>query len=647
MEPKRLERKLAAILYADVAGYSRLTGEDEEGTHQRLSTYLDLISASVEQHHGKVSHFAGDAVLADFTTVSDALVCAAAVQRDLDTRNADLPEERKVRFRIGVNMGEVIVDRNEIYGDGVNVAARLQSLAEPGGICISESVHTAIGNKLPLDYDFIGEQRVKNIENPVRAYHARLKTGVELPTPAPPVAVASIKTKPTARRTFLISGLVVVIVVAGVLAWLRPWVSHHEPASVERTAFPLPDKPSIAVLPFQNLSGDPQQNYFADGMTEDLITDLSKVAGLFVIARNSTFAYRDKSRDIRRVAEELGVRYVLEGSVRRSGDQVRINAQLIDATTGGHIWADRYDGGLNDVFALQDKVTGSIVAVLAVQLTTGDHERAARKGTRNAQAYDTFLKGWQHYLRQTPDDFRKAITHFERAVELDPEYSRAYAALAATYWETWNRYWHESVGLNGGWHEPRFRAEQFLAKAMQNPTPLAHQVASGMYAQMGEHDKAITEAEHAIALDPNDAESYIALAGALSLAGQPDRALELVERAMRLNPHYPPFYLYQLGLAQFGTEQLKQAADSLEKAARLNPDDRWSLRLLLATYGLLNRDADATRILKAIQESGKRGVQASTQDPLTIRSTAFWHPFKNHADAKRLADGLRMAGVPD
>lgn len=646
MEPKRLERKLAAILYADVAGYSRLTGEDEEGTHHRLSIYLDLISTSVEQHQGKVMHFAGDAILADFRTVSDALMCAAAVQRDLDRQNADLPDERKVQFRMGVNLGEVIVDRNEIYGDGVNVAARLESLAEPGGICISESVHAAIGNKLPLDYEFIGEQRVKNIENPVRAYHARLRSGAELPVPAPRIAAVAITRSPM-RRTFLVSGLVVVIVViAGVLAWLRPWAPRHEPASVERMAFPLPGKPSIAVLPFQNLSGDPQQNYFADGMTEDLITDLSKVAGLFVIARNSTFAYKDKSRNIRRVAEELGVRYVLEGSVRRSGDQVRINAQLIDAATGGHIWADRYDGKLNDVFGLQDQVTRKIVTVLAVQLTASDQERAARKGTRNAQAYDVFLRGWEHYLRQTPDDFRKAVTHFEKAVELDPEYGRAYAALAATYWETWKRFWHESLGLRHSSHEPRFRAEQFLAKAMQNPTPLAHQVASAMFLHAQQYEEAIAEAQRAIALGPNDADSYVALAGALSLAGKPKEALSWVERAMRLNPHYPPYYLYQLGLAQFGMEQFDEAAVSLERATTLNPDDRWSYRLLLAAYGLLGRSEDVRRALQVIEERDKRGWLGA-RDPLTIRASAFWLPFKESADAERLAQGLRKAGIPD
>ncbi|MEE8297432.1 MAG: tetratricopeptide repeat protein, partial [Hyphomicrobium sp.] len=395
-----------------------------------------------------------------------------------------------------------------------------------------------------------------------------------------------------------------------------------------------------------NMSGDPEQEYFADGMTEDLITDLSKVAGLFVIARNSTFAYKGKSPDIRRVAEELGVRYVLEGSVRRSSDQVRINAQLIDATTGGHVWADRYDGNLKDVFGLQDKVTRNIVTVLAVQLTTSDEERVARKETENPEAYDAFLKGWEHYLRQRPDDFRTAISYFEKAVELDPQYARAYAALAATYWEAWKRFWHESLGLRRLSHEPRFRAEQFLAKAMQNPTPLAHQVASAMLLHMQQHEDAIVEAQRAIALDPNDADSYIALAGALSLAGRADEALGWVERAMRLNPHYPPFYLYQLGMAQFGMGEVDRAAVSLERATALNPDDRWSYRLLLATYGLLGRREDAARAVQAIKERDERGWLHAF-DPLTISTSAFWLPFKEPTDAQRLAQGLRNAGIPD
>ncbi len=432
----------------------------------------------------------------------------------------------------------------------------------------------------------------------------------------------------------------VLIGVAGAVTWLRPWEPTIEPASVERMAFPLPDKPSIAVLPFTNLSDDPTQEYFADGMTEDLITDLSKIAGLFVIARNSTFIYKGKTVTIRQVAEELGVRYVLEGSVRRVGQQVRINAQLIDATTGGHLWAERYDGSLSDIFGLQDKVARKIVAVLAVHLTAGEEQRVARKETEVPEAYDAFLQGWQHYLRQNPENFRKAIAYFEKAVELDPQYARAYAALAATYWQSWKRFWFESIGIER-WHDVRVQAEIFLAKAKSRPTSLTYQLAADMHSHEQRYGEAIAEAERAIALDPNDADGYIALASALSLAGQPIEARQLIDRAMRLNPHYPPSYLYHLGLAQFIMEQFNQAAATLERATALNPDDRWSFRLLLAAYGFLGRSEEAAGVLETVDQNWVG------MDPLTVRTAAFWHPFKDPVDAERLAEGLRRAGVPD
>ena len=410
-------------------------------------------------------------------------------------------------------------------------------------------------------------------------------------------------------------------------------------------AFPLPDKPSIAVLPFANMGGDPEQAYFADGMTEDLITDLSKVAGLFVIARNSTFAYKDKAMHIREVAKTLGVRYVLEGSVRRSGQKVRVNAQLIDATTGGHVWADRYDGDLKNIFAFQDKVTRNVVTALAVELTKDDRERVARRGTENTQAYDVFLKGWQHYLRQTPEDFRAAVVQFKKAAELDPSYGRAYAALAATYWEASTRYWDAALGFHRH-QEAQFQAEQFLAKAMRDPTPLAHQVASAMLLHAQKHDEAIAEAKRAIAGDPNDADGYVSLANALSFTGKATEALELVERAIRLNPHFPPYYLYQLGLARFGMKRLDEAAASLERALALNRDDYWSQRLLLATYGLLGRREDAAKLLEMIKRNEKRGWIAFF-DPITIRAATYWYPFAEPADAARFSEGLRKAGVPE
>lgn len=639
------KRKLTAILSADVVGYSRLMDDNEEATIRTLNDYRVSITSLIQQYRGRVVDAIGDNLLAEFVSAVDAVNCSVETQRDLTERNAELPYERKMEFRIGVNVGDVVDEGGRIYGDGVNIAARVEGLAEAGGICISGRVYDQVENKLDIEFEFLGEQKVKNITRPVRIYRV-------LSYPGAAVRRVVQAKEAVGRRRRKMALAIAAVVVVGAVA-VAGWQFYQRRsmkvrvASVEKMAFPLPDMPSIAVLPFDNLSDDPKQEYFCDGMTEDLITDLSKISGMLVIARNSTFAYKGKPIKIKQVAEELGVRYVLEGSVRKAENMVRITAQLIDAITGLHLWGDRYDGNLKDVFGLQDKVTRSIVTILAVQLTAGDEERVARKGTDNAQAYDSFLMGWEHYLRQTPDDFRDAISYFKKAVDLDPQYTRAYAALATTYWEAWKRFWHERVGLSRiSQHEPRFKAEQFLAKAMQNPTPLAHQVNSARLLHLQQHDEAIAEAERAIALDPNDPDSYIALANALNLAGRADEALGWVERAMRLNPHYPSYYLYQLGLVQFCMEQFDKAMISLEQATALNPEDRWTYRLLLATYGLLDRSEDATRALQAIKERDKRG-RLNTYDPLTIRTSAFWLPFKESVDVERLAQGLRNAGIPD
>jgi len=643
MTTQEVKRKLAAIFSADVKGYSRLMGEDEKGTVRTLNVYKEIMTGLTQHHHGRVVDAPGDNVLAEFASVVDAVECAVEIQKRLRTRNAELPENRRMEFRIGINLGDVIEDGEQILGDGVNIAARLESLSEAGGICISGTVFDQVKNKLNLGYKYLGEQTVKNILEPVRVYQVIME-----PEAAGKV-IAEKKAKPRQWQRAVLGLVVIVIaVVAAVAIWqlyFRPTRLPVEVASRQKMANPLPDKPSIAVLPFVNMGGDPEQAYFADGMTEDLITDLSKVAGLFVIARNSTFAYKGKATDIREVAKTLGVRYVLEGSVRRSGAQVRVNAQLIDATTGGHVWADRYDGDLKNIFAFQDKVTRNVVSALAVELTKDDRERVARRGTENTQAYDVFLKGWQLYLRQTPEDFRAAIVYFKKAVELDPKYGRAYAALAATYWEAYTRYWDVALGFSRQ-RETHFQAEQFLMKAMRDPTPLAHQVASAMLLHVQQHDEAIAEAKRAIASDPNDADGYVALANAFSFAGKASEALEQVERAIRLNPHYPPSYLYQLALAQFGMKRLDEAAKLLERALTLNRDDYWSQRLLLATYGLLGRRRDAAKLIETIESNQKSGRLLSI-DPLTIRAATFWYPFAERADVERFAEGLRKAGLPD
>ena len=392
----RLPRKLTAILYADVAGYSRLTGEDEDRTHRTLSEYLDLISSGIQSQGGEVMHYAGDAVLARFGAVVDALSAAVAIQNEINTRNQDVDDDRKLQFRIGVNLGDVIEDRGDIYGDGVNVAARLESLAEPGGICISESVRLALGSKLPLEFDCMGEQEVKNIAEPVLAYRAASQDST---------THAAVRHKPTPAK--------------------------------------LSEKPSVAVLPFVNMSDDAEQEYFSDGITEDIITGLSRFREICVIARGSSFAFKDKLVDVTEAAKELGVQYVLEGSVRKSANRVRITAQLIDGTTGNHLWAENYDRVLEDVFAVQDDVAQTIISTLVGRLEEESRERASRKSAANLSAYDYFLRGkhcWPDW-RGSKEMKLQAREMFEKAMELDPEYAAAYIGLAESYmaefWSSW------------------------------------------------------------------------------------------------------------------------------------------------------------------------------------------------------------------
>jgi adenylate cyclase len=635
-------------LAADAVGYSRLMEADERTTVTALDAAREVFKREIESNHGHVINMAGDSVLAVFDAAAGAVTAALAVQRTLDASSHDVPDDRRMRFRIGVHLGDVIekVD-GDLYGDGVNIAARLQALAAPGGIVVSDAVRGAVKSRVAATFDDCGPQAVKNIAEPVRAFAVRPETA---PQPHAPTVSMSARRLPRRAAALAASGVALLIGVATTVWLLQSrTVSPVAVTSPGAAATPpsQPGKPSIAVLPFDNMSGDAEQAYFADGITEDLISDLSKVSGLFVIARNSTFAYKGKAHDVREIAKALGVRYVLEGSVRKNGSDIRVNAQLIDASTGGHVWAERYDGNLKDIFGLQDMVTRNVVKALAVELTKDDKARVASRGTDNVQAYDVFLKGWEHYLRQTPEEFRAAIVDFKKAADLDPNYGRAYAALAATYWESYTRFWGQAMGLGPRDEESLYMAEQFLAKAKRQPTPLAYQVASAMAVHSQQPEEAIAEAKRAIASDPNDADGYVALAGALSFTGRTGEALEALERAMRLNPHYPSSYVYQRGLAQFGANRLGEAAASLERALAISPGDYWSQRLLLATYGLLGRREDAARLVETMKRNDQRGGRASSVDPLTIRAVAYWYPFANPGDASRFADGLRKAGVPE
>jgi TolB-like protein/class 3 adenylate cyclase/rhodanese-related sulfurtransferase len=656
-----MERRLAAVLAADMVGYSRLMEADEEGTITRQRAHRsELIDPLIADHGGRIVKTTGDGLLIEFPSVVDAVSCAVAIQRAMAEREAEVPEDRRIRYRVGINLGDIVIDGDDILGDGVNVAARLEGLAQPGGICIPRKVMHEVRTKLDVGFEFTGEQKVKNIATAVPVYRVLLE----------PEAAGKVigETRRTQSRWLPAAAVAAIAVVAGGAIWWQPWAPKVEPASIERMAFPLPEKPSIAVLPFDNISEDTSQEFFADGMTEDMITDLSKIPELFVIARNSAFVYKGRAVPVRQVAEELGVRYVLEGSVRRVGDQVRINAQLIDATTGGHLWADRYDGSLGDVFGLQDEVTQHVVAALAVELAL---RAQARPETASAEAYDSFLRGWAYYRRGSIDDYAKAIPHFEKAVELDPDYNRAHAALAAIYWTLTDK--GEATGASTWWTSlgivtaDALELEQkYLGMAMERPVVLAHWVASGRLARQARYDEAVREAGRAIALDSNDPIAHEAMAIALVYSGKSSEAADAIRRALRLDPQRAQDYLYWLGLAEFGMERYEDAVATLTKATQSIPDDDRSLIVLTASYGHLGRAQEARATLERVnalrlerkkhledpivkqqlEDAGFAiGVDVFLPGPYTQKDVDFW-PFKEAADRARLREGLRLAGVP-
>ena len=640
MSEEGVERRLTTILAADVVGYSLLMAADEAGTLASLKALRrELIEPKTVEYHGRVVKLMGDGTLMEFGSVVDAVNFAADLQRAIAERNAKVPEDRRIIYRIGINIGDVIVEGDDIYGDGVNVAARLEALADPGGICVSGPVHTQIRGKVALAFKDLGEQQVKNIPEPVRVFKVLLDDSAAEHTAAPAPAV-----KRSLRWPLTAAVLVALVVVAGLALWQRPWEPREEPASVAAMAFPLPDKPSIAVLPFTNMSDDPNQEYFVDGMTEDLITDLAKIESLFVIARNTVFTYKGKSVVVPDVARELGVRYVLEGSVRRVGDVVRINTQLIDGISGAHVWAERYDGTLADIFALQDKVTSEIVAQLQITLTPDEQTRQNRKDTDNADAYDAYLRGWQLYRRHTPEDFFEAIPHLERAVELDPDFGRAWATLASVYWiayrngPSWSLIVKPANNTQISYFGARDYAVKYLAKAKRNPTPLAHQVESQIWWDFRQFDEALAEAEQAVALDLNDPEGHLAMAWALIFAGRSEAAISFAESAIRLDPHFPANYRFALGTAQLMLERFTAAETTLKSAFELNPEEIEILAPLAVAYAQLNKNEKAKSALKKYTD-----FWILWAPKIEIHMT-YW-PFKREADIRLFGGGLIKAGL--
>ncbi len=623
MSKAGVERKLTTILCADVVGYSRLMGEDEEATLGRLKTYRAKIKDSIAAHRGRVFGGAGDSMVAEFASPVEAVRCAVEIQRGLAARNADLAEDRRMLFRIGLHLGDVMVDGDDLLGDGVNVAARLESMAEPGGVCLSGPVHDQVSRRLDVEIRPLGPQRLKNMAEPVAAY----SIAPDAPAAAPKREGRRFNT--SAMAAMVIAALAVAVAVWAV--WLRP-----APVEVAVTD----ERPSIIVLPFDNLSGDPGEDHIADGISEDLTTDLSRVGGLFVFSRNIAGDMKPRIAPGRResvdptdVAGKLGANYVLEGSVRRSGNMLRINAQLIDGKTGGHLWAARYDRDSTDVFVVLVEVILKIVAALKVRLTPGERDALADARIVDPDAWDLVLRGIVELRRYTRDSNRQAEVLFLRAAEFDPDYARAWANAAFTL----------SVRSVFGWTEtPGETIDEAMgyagkALALDESIPQVHLALHHIHMRRKQMDKAIESGKRIVALDPSNPEGYAALGAALDYAGRHDEGLAALGQTLYLAPSGPFFYLWIEGRCLFMLERYDEALERFERVAEQNPAFVNGLKSLAATQAHLGRIDDAKWTVEEI---------LLLQPDDTLAKERKWLSYTQEEDIQRYIEGLRLAGIP-
>ena len=634
MEPKAFHRKLTAILSADVAGYSRLMGEDEAATVKTLEQYKGIMSELIRQHRGRIIDSPGDNLLAEFTSVVDAVQCAVATQKELQARNEELPENRRMRFRIGVNLGDVIEEESRIYGDGVNIAARLESLAEPGGICISKTVFDQIETKLPFGYEFLGEQTVKNIAKPVGAYRVVLEPRVTKGKGARYTAQGA------GRRIAFLVLAGVLVVIAGVALWqflLRTAPPPADRVDLRKVAFPLPDKISIAVLPFQNMTGDPQQEYLSDGMAEQLITGLSQLPDIYVTARTSSFAYKGKSMTAQQIADQLGVRLLLEGSVHRDAERVRVNVQLIEGRTGNHIWAERYDRKFEDLFALQDQITMGVMEILKVKYMAGFSDSNISTSLRdyrpsNLRAYESYLKGVYHFYRRTAQDTVAGRQLFEEAIKFDPTYRVAYISLGFSYLdEIWFRI---TKSAEKSIEQAEQAAQKCIAAAPDRPPPYG--LLSSINLMKKDFDNAILFGEKAVEDNPNESGYYLSVGLALRSAGRYEEANVKLETALRLNPLRPLPYVNNLAWSCLGNKQYDKAILLWNETLKRNPDYLFAFMGLTAAYELSGNKEKANWAAENL-------MRVNPKFSIEVEEKMF--PVKDEDFKKRLLDAYRSAGL--
>jgi adenylate cyclase len=629
MTSQTYNRKIAAILSADVKDYSRLMGENEEATVLTLLEHQKVMNDLVNRHRGRVVDSPGDNLLAEFGSVVDALRCAWDIQQEIKTKNDRLPEHRRMKLRIGVNLGDVIAEQDRLYGDGVNIAARLEGLAEAGGICISGTAYDQVKNKLPYRFKYLGDHDVKNIKDPVRVYQAIIsfEDAGNLTKPH------TIESKRMTRLALSIGlfGVIGVFLITGWYYFLNPTRQQAPTKAAEKTLDQGPDIPSIAVLPFKNLSGDSEQEYFSDGISNDIITDLAKFRELLVIASNTTFIYKNKPVNVQEIGRELDVRYVVEGSVQRAGDKLRINAQLVDTAGGHHLWAERYDRDLKDLFIVQNEIVQTIVAKLAVKVKSAEQARTKHKDPKSFKAYDYLLRGQELFARRSRSANNEASQMFAKAIELDPQYGAAYAGLGWTHFRNVSDGWTEFID------QALQQAVDLARKALELDDAMAsaYNLLGSAHIFQAQYELAINELHHAIKLNPNNSESHALLGWVLLWSGHTDEAIQALEKTIRLDVRSKQVvFLFHLGLAYYLKGQYQKAVAVLEEGVVQDPDYIGYHIGLAATYAQLGRTADAER-------EAANTLQRNPFFEVGFYGTAF----RNPDDREKIRAGLRKAGL--